>query len=51
MNEKKQKIIEEAMLLFATKGFHSTSMQEVAKNAGVSERGLSISTFLQKMNY
>ena len=48
MNEKKQKIIEEAMLLFATKGFHSTSMQEVAKNAGVSKGGSLYPFFFKK---
>lgn len=37
MNEKKQRIIETGMKLFATKGFHSTSIQEIADQSGVSK--------------
>jgi len=40
MNEKKKNILEQAMMLFATKGYHSTSMQEVAEQAGVSKGAL-----------
>lgn len=37
MNEKKQRIIETGMKLFATKGFHSTSIQQIADQSGVSK--------------
>ncbi|RSK28647.1 TetR/AcrR family transcriptional regulator [Bacillus sp. HMF5848] len=37
MNDRKKLIIEEAMKLFATKGFHATSIQEVATNSNVSK--------------
>lgn len=42
MNEKKQHILEQAMILFATKGYHSTSIQEIAEHAGVSKGGVYI---------
>ncbi|MED4071323.1 TetR/AcrR family transcriptional regulator [Priestia endophytica] len=37
MNEKKLKIIQEASMLFAEKGFHSTSVQEIAEKSGISK--------------
>ncbi|TLS35063.1 TetR/AcrR family transcriptional regulator [Pseudalkalibacillus caeni] len=37
MNEKKLLIIETAMKLFAKKGFHSTSIQEIADKSGISK--------------
>lgn len=37
MNEKKRKLIEAGMKLFAEKGYHSTSIQEIASEAGVSK--------------
>jgi AcrR family transcriptional regulator len=37
MNDKKRNIIEAAMRLFATKGFHSTSIQEIADHSEVSK--------------
>ncbi|WP_117168437.1 TetR/AcrR family transcriptional regulator [Paraliobacillus sediminis] len=37
MNEKKKRIIEESMKLFAEKGFHATSIQEIAKKSEVSK--------------
>lgn len=40
MTDKRLMILEQAMILFATKGYHSTSMQEVAEHAGVSKGGL-----------
>ncbi|WP_077214928.1 TetR/AcrR family transcriptional regulator [Bacillus dakarensis] len=40
MTDKRLMILEQAMILFATKGYHSTSMQEVAEQAGVSKGGL-----------
>lgn len=40
MNEKRKAIIEEAMVLFATKGYHSTSIQEIADRAGISKGGV-----------
>lgn len=40
MNEKRKAIIEEAMLLFATKGYHATSMQEIAEKVGISKGGI-----------
>lgn len=40
MNEKRRAIIEQGMRLFATKGYHSTAMQEIAENAGISKGGI-----------
>ncbi|WP_112182175.1 MULTISPECIES: TetR/AcrR family transcriptional regulator [Paraliobacillus] len=37
MNEKKKRIIEESMKLFAESGFHATSIQEIAKKSEVSK--------------
>lgn len=37
MNEKKMKLIESGMKLFATKGYHRTSVQEITSEAGVSK--------------
>ncbi|MCT2535112.1 TetR/AcrR family transcriptional regulator [Aquibacillus koreensis] len=37
MHEKKKRIIEESMKLFAEKGFHATSIQEIAKKSEVSK--------------
>lgn len=37
MNEKKKLILETAMQLFAKKGFHSTSIQEIANESGISK--------------
>ncbi|MET3699131.1 TetR family transcriptional regulator [Bacillus oleivorans] len=37
MKEKEKRIIEEAMKLFAKKGFSSTSVQEIADEAGISK--------------
>jgi AcrR family transcriptional regulator len=37
MNERKQLIIETAMKLFAHKGYHSTSIQEIAEKSGISK--------------
>lgn len=40
LNDKKKTITEEAMRLFATKGFHTTSIQEIATQSGVSKGGV-----------
>jgi AcrR family transcriptional regulator len=37
MNEKQMKLIESGMKLFATKGYHRTSVQEITSEAGVSK--------------
>lgn len=37
MNEKKQRMIEVGMKLFAQNGFHATSIQEIAQSSGVSK--------------
>ncbi|WP_249869294.1 TetR/AcrR family transcriptional regulator [Oceanobacillus saliphilus] len=37
MNEKKRKLIEAGMKLFSAKGYHQTSIQEIASAAGVSK--------------
>ncbi|KGX91017.1 TetR/AcrR family transcriptional regulator [Pontibacillus marinus] len=37
MNEKKKKLLETGMKLFAQKGFHATSIQEIADKSGVSK--------------
>ena len=37
MNEKKKQILEASMQLFARKGFHSTSIQEIANESGISK--------------
>jgi AcrR family transcriptional regulator len=37
MNEKQMKLIESGMKLFATKGYHRTSVQEITNEAGVSK--------------
>lgn len=37
MNEKKMNIIETGMRLFAIKGYHSTSIQEIAAESGISK--------------
>ncbi|MFC3040377.1 TetR/AcrR family transcriptional regulator [Virgibacillus xinjiangensis] len=37
MNEKRRKLIEAGMKLVAAKGYHSTSIQEIAEEAGVSK--------------
>ncbi|MBM7648587.1 AcrR family transcriptional regulator [Bacillus ectoiniformans] len=37
MNEKKRRLIEESMKLFAEKGFATTSIQEIAKVCGISK--------------
>jgi AcrR family transcriptional regulator len=37
MTEKKEKILESALQLFAKEGYHATSTNKVAKHAGVSE--------------
>ncbi|MFB1051561.1 TetR/AcrR family transcriptional regulator [Paraliobacillus sp. JSM ZJ581] len=37
MNEKKQRIMEESVKLFAEKGFHATSVQEIARKSEVSK--------------
>jgi len=37
VNEKKQRIIEESMKLFAEKGYHATPIQEIAKRSEVSK--------------
>jgi AcrR family transcriptional regulator len=37
MNEKQLKLIESGMKLFATKGYHRTSVQEITNEAGVSK--------------
>lgn len=37
MNEKKMNIIETGMRLFAIKGYHSTSIQEIATESGISK--------------
>ncbi|SDQ13883.1 TetR/AcrR family transcriptional regulator [Virgibacillus salinus] len=37
MNDKKMKLIEAGMKLFAEKGYHKTSIQEIASEAGVSK--------------
>ncbi|HLR67748.1 TetR/AcrR family transcriptional regulator [Virgibacillus alimentarius] len=39
MNEKKRKLIESGVKLFATKGYHQTSIQEIATDAGISKGG------------
>ncbi|RKD91140.1 TetR/AcrR family transcriptional regulator [Mangrovibacterium diazotrophicum] len=45
--EKKQKIMEVALELFATNGFHATSMSQIAKQAGIS-KGLAYNYFESK---
>ncbi|WP_071393433.1 TetR/AcrR family transcriptional regulator [Bacillus tuaregi] len=40
MNQKRKKILETALKLMSTKGYHSTSMQEIAEDAGVSKGAL-----------
>ena len=42
VNEKKRKIIEVGMKLFAKKGFYATSIQEIAEKSGVSKGGFYI---------
>jgi len=37
MNRKKEHILETAMKLFAQKGFHATSMQEIAEQCGIAK--------------
>ncbi|MFD1020127.1 TetR/AcrR family transcriptional regulator [Thalassobacillus hwangdonensis] len=37
MNERKQQLIEEGLKLFAQKGYHATSIQQIADRAGVSK--------------
>lgn len=37
MNDKKQHIIETALALFADKGFHETSIQDIAESAGIAK--------------
>ncbi|SHF76723.1 TetR/AcrR family transcriptional regulator [Ornithinibacillus halophilus] len=37
MNEKKMNLIETGLTLFAEKGYHATSIQEIAKQAGISK--------------
>lgn len=37
MNQKKQRIIQESMKLFAEKGYHATSIQEIVKQSEVSK--------------
>ncbi|PAV31326.1 hypothetical protein CIL05_01345 [Virgibacillus profundi] len=37
MNEKKMKLIEAGMKLFAAKGYHTTSIQEIVTEAGISK--------------
>lgn len=37
MNEKKLKLIDKGLSLFAEKGYHSTSIQEIATEAGISK--------------
>ncbi|WP_425574658.1 TetR/AcrR family transcriptional regulator, partial [Streptomyces rhizosphaericus] len=37
MNEKKLKLIENGMKLFAKKGYYHTSIQEIASESGVSK--------------
>ncbi|MFC4025000.1 TetR/AcrR family transcriptional regulator [Oceanobacillus longus] len=37
MNEKKRRLIESGMKLFSAKGYHNTSIQEIASSAGVSK--------------
>lgn len=37
LNQKKQRMIEESMKLFAEKGFHATSIQEIANKSDVSK--------------
>lgn len=39
MNEKKLKIIRTAISLFAAKGYHATSIQEIAEQSGISKGG------------
>lgn len=39
MNEKKMDLIESGMKLFAQKGYHKTSIQEIASKAGISKGG------------
>jgi len=39
MNEKKVKLIESGMRLFTLKGYHKTSVQEIATEAGISKGG------------
>ena len=40
MNDNKQEILEVAVELFAEKGYHGTSMNMIAREAGVSKGGL-----------
>lgn len=40
MNNKKQKIIEAAIHMFAAKGFHATTIQDIADEAGIAKGGL-----------
>ncbi|NGP43947.1 TetR/AcrR family transcriptional regulator [Bacillaceae bacterium SIJ1] len=40
MNEKKKRIIESALSLVGEKGFHATSMQDIAKKSGMSKGAL-----------
>ena len=48
MREKtKQKILENALLLFAEKGFKGTSINDIAKSAGIS-KGLAYNYFKSK---
>lgn len=37
MNEKRKAVLDAAMVLFATKGYHSASIQEIADRAGISK--------------
>lgn len=37
MNDKQTRIIETAMKLFSQKGYHSTSIQEIAENSGIAK--------------
>ncbi|WP_164667611.1 TetR/AcrR family transcriptional regulator [Virgibacillus doumboii] len=50
MNEKKLRLIEAGMKLFAEKGYHSTSIQEIASEAGVS-KGAFYLHFLSKEDF
>ncbi|PKL88909.1 MAG: hypothetical protein CVV23_07800 [Ignavibacteriae bacterium HGW-Ignavibacteriae-2] len=48
-NQTRNKIIEAAIKLFSQKGFHGTSMSEIAKHAGVA-KGLSYNYFKSKLD-